>query len=295
MKTEKNKTKAVILLMLSAFFFTCMNTFVRLSGDIPSIQKSFFRNLIATFVALVILIKDRNDIHFNPKNLPWYFVRAGFGTVGILCNFYAVDHLVLSNATMLNKMSPFFVLIFSFIILKEKLKPFQIGVVVLAFIGSLFVIKPVFSNADLIPSLVGLLGGMGAGMAYTAVRKLSMKGEKGPMIVFFFSAFSCLIVLPYVIFKGVHINLNQFLLLCGAGISAAAAQFAITAAYSNAPGREISVFDYSQVLFSAVFGFFIFSDIPDKYSFIGYILIIAAAVAIFIYNNRQADNSKAEK
>ena len=69
-------------------------------------------------------------------------LRATFGTVGILCNFYAVDHLVLSDASMLNKMSPFFVIIFSFLLLKEKMSPAQALAVAGAFIGSLFVIKP---------------------------------------------------------------------------------------------------------------------------------------------------------
>ena len=93
-------------------------------------------------------------------------LRATFGTVGILCNFYAVDHLVLSDASMLNKMSPFFVILCSWLILKEKLT-WQQGMIVLgAFVGSLFVIKPSFSNAALFPSLIGLLGGLGAGVAY---------------------------------------------------------------------------------------------------------------------------------
>ncbi len=65
-------------------------------------------------------------------------LRATFGTVGILCNFYAVDHLVLSDASMLNKMSPFFVIIFSFLLLKEKMTPAQALAVTGAFIGSLF-------------------------------------------------------------------------------------------------------------------------------------------------------------
>ena len=63
-------------------------------------------------------------------------LRATFGTMGILCNFYAVDHLVLSDASMLNKMSPFFVILFSFLLLKEKLKPAQAIAIFVAFIGS---------------------------------------------------------------------------------------------------------------------------------------------------------------
>ena len=110
-----------------------------------------------------------------------------FGTAGILCNFYAVDHLVLADASMLNKMSPFFAVLFSCLILKEKVTVPQGVIVAGAFIGSMFVVKPTFSNMDLIPSIIGLCGGIGAGAAYTMVRKLGENGEKGPFIVFFFS------------------------------------------------------------------------------------------------------------
>lgn len=282
----KRKTKAVCLIICSAFCFTWMNIFVRLSGDLPSVEKSFFRNLVAVFIALFVLWKNGEGIHLQPQNLPYFLARSIFGTLGILCNFYAVDHLILSNASMLNKMSPFFVLLFSYLILKEKLTPFQIGVVVVAFVGSLFIIKPTFANLDLFPSLVGLLGGLGAGIAYTFVRLLGLKGERGPVIVFFFSVFSCVSVLPWVVTHFVPMTPLQLVTLLAAGLAAAGGQFSITAAYTHAPGREVSVYDYSQIIFSALFGFFLFGDVPDRWSFLGYALIIGAAVAIFLYHNR---------
>ncbi|MCD8188712.1 MAG: DMT family transporter, partial [Clostridiales bacterium] len=63
--------------------------------------------------------------------------------------------------------------------------------------------------------------------------------------------------------------------------------------YTHAPGREVSVYDYSQIIFSAVFGYFLFQDIPDGWSFLGYVLIIGAAVAIFFYNNRDLKGREA--
>lgn len=287
------KTKAVGFIICSAFCFTWMNIFVRLSGDIPSVEKSFFRNFVAAMVALFVLLRSGEGFRLKKENLPFFLARAGFGTVGILCNFYAVDHLVLSNASMLNKMSPFFVLIFSYLILKEKLTRFQVGVVITGFAGSLFIIKPTFANLELVPSLIGLCGGICAGAAYTFVRLLGLKGEKGPVIVLFFSAFSCLSVLPWIVMNFVPITPVQLLILLSAGVAAAGGQFSITAAYTYAPGREVSVYDYSQIVFAAVFGFFLFGDVPDGWSFLGYALIIGAAIAIFLYNNRpQPDNAK---
>ena len=76
-------------------------------------------------------------------------------------------------------------------------------------------------------------------------------------------------------------------MLIGAGFAAAGGQFTITAAYSNAPAKEISVFDYTQIIFTASMGFFIFSDIPDIWSFVGYIIIVSMALIVFIHNNKK--------
>lgn len=282
----KKKYKAILYILTSAFCFSCMNAFVRLSGDIPSIQKSFFRNAVAMVFAGLILVRSEEKFRFDRKNLPCLFMRAAFGTVGLLCNFYAVDHLALSDASMLNKMSPFFAILFSYFLLKEKLTVFQGVSVAVAFLGSLFIIKPSFVNLDFLPSLVGLVGGIGAGAAYTFVRMLGQRGERGPFIVFFFSVFSCLIVVPWLLLHYEPMTGKQLLYLMGAGLSAAGGQFAITAAYCHAPAKEISVYDYSQILFSAMLGFFLFGDRPDIYSLIGYVIICGMAVLVFLYHTR---------
>ncbi len=275
-------------MLTAAFSFALMNTLVKLSGDLPFVQKSFFRNFVACIASAAVLMKSEEKFRFDKKNLLPLTLRAIFGTVGILGNFYAVDKMLLSDATMLNKLSPFFAIIFSFFILKERIKPFQIAAILCAFAGSLLIIKPGFQMGDnLFPALVGLLGGMGAGCAYTIVRYLSARGERGPFIVFYFSAFSCLVVLPFILFDFHPMTLIQVLLLLAAGLAAAGGQFAITAAYSCAPAREISVYDYTQVVFSALLGFFLLDQIPDRYSVLGYIIICTTSVIMFLYNNRK--------
>lgn len=281
------KQKGILLIILSAFCFSLMNLFVRMAGDVPSVQKSFFRNLVSFVVALLLLKKSGFSLRCEKGNLKYLLLRASFGTIGILCNFYAVDHLVLADASMLNKMSPFFAVIFSFFILNEKVKPYQAMAVAGAFVGSLFIIRPTFSNMELVPSLIGLAGGMGAGAAYTMVRLLGERGEKGPRIVCFFSGFSCLVTVPFLLFGYQGIQLWQLGMLLLAGLAATGGQFAITAAYFHAPARELSVYDYSQILFSAILGFFVFGQVPDRWSWVGYLLICGMAVMMYVKGRQE--------
>ena len=282
------KYLGIVFIILSAFCFALMNVFVRLSGDLPTIQKSFFRNFVALIFAFIVLKKNHTPLHWQKGNLKFHFIRASCGTLGILCNFYAVDHMALSDASMLNKMSPFFALIFSFIFLKERVNFYQCLLVAAAFVGSLFIIKPTFIGMALLPAILGFLGGMGAGAAYTTVRHLGQKGEKGSFIVFFFSTFSCAVTLPYIIFNFQPMSFIQIVFLLCAGLSAAGGQFSITAAYCYSPAKEISVYDYSQIVFAAILGMIIFQQIPDTYSIIGYFIIISSAIMMFLYNKRKA-------
>ena len=281
----KEKYKGIICIVIAAFFFALMSLFVKLSGDLPVFQKSFFRNIVAVFFALIVLIKNKPEIKINKGDFVGLVLRSTFGTIGVLCNFYAVDHLLLADATILNKLSPFFAVLMSALILKEKIKPFQIVTISCALCGALFVIKP-GSGIIATPALIGLLGGMGAAAAYTMVRWLGKRGVSGPFVVFFFSAFSCIVLAPFTFMNFTPMSAQQLFYLVMAGTSAAIAQFAITNAYFYAPAREISVFDYTQIIFSALLGFFIFQQIPDTFSWIGYAIIMSSAIANFMFNKR---------
>ena len=79
----------------------------------------------------------------------------------------------------------------------------------------------------------------------------------------------------------------QVLVLLGAGCMAAGAQFSLTAAYSYAPAKEISVYDYTQVLFTALWGLLFLSELPDWISIIGYVIIIGAAVLKWLTSKKK--------
>ena len=133
----KNQYKGIFYIILSAFCFALMDMFVRMAGELPSIQKSFFRNFVAAVFACGILIKEKKSVSIGKESWGYLILRSVFGTLGILCNFYAVDHLALADASMLNKMSPFFAVVFSVLILREKVSIPQITMVLGAFVGSL--------------------------------------------------------------------------------------------------------------------------------------------------------------
>lgn len=283
-----NRKQGILFIIMAGFFFALMTFFVRISGELPTMEKAFFRNIVAAVIAFITMI--RSGVKFRPakENVIDLFMRSLCGTIGLICNFYAIDKLNIADANILNKLSPFFAIIMSAFILKEKANKAEWLCVVVAFMGALCVIKPSFQMQS-VYAMIGMLGGLGAGTAYTFVRKLGKNGVPSPVIVLCFSVFSCIVSVPFMLLNFVPMTAKQLILLLLAGISAACGQFSITKAYTKAPAREISVFDYTQVLFAALLGFLFLEQIPDQLSILGYAIIIGSAVFKWAYVNRKQD------
>ena len=283
--TRSNRLKGIFFIILSAFGFAVMSAFIKLSGDLPNMQKVFFRNLVAAIIALFLIIKHKGSFTGKKENRKILIYRSIFGTIGVIFNYYAIDNLVLSDANMLNKISPFLVVIFCALILKEKINVKQISAIIVAFIGALFIIKPTF-DVRVVPYMIGFLSAVFAALAYTFVRMLGNK-EEYYTIVFFFSTFSLITVLPMFLMVYEPMTSMQFIYLILAGVFASLGQFGITLAYKYAPAKEISIFDYSNIIFSAILSIFLFGVYPDSLSVVGYFIIFSAALYMFLYNKRQ--------
>lgn len=286
--------KGILFILLAALGFAFMSFFVKMAGDVPTMQKAFFRNIVAVVIASVSLIRYKGSLHVDKRDYLPLFLRSLFGTIGLIFNFWAISRLALPDANILNKMSPFFAVLMSIFILGERPNSMDILTVIVAFVGAMFVVKPTAGLASL-PAIVGLIGGMCAGTAYTFVRKLGKHNVPGPLIVFVFSAFSSIVCLIPMLMDYQPMTFIQLLCLILAGCSAALGQFSVTAAYTFAPAKEISVFDYSQVIYAAILGFLVFHEWPDRMSLIGYVLIIGTAIVKWYLNTHGGENETVQE
>lgn len=294
---KSERTLGILCILCAAFCFSLMSVFIRLTGDLPTMQKIFFRNLVAAVAAFLMLAREGNGYRIRRDCLGGHAARCITGFIGMIANFWAIDHIGIADANMLNKLSPFFAILMSMLVLREYPKRVDILSVVVAFIGAVFVVRPGAGLASL-PALVGVLGGLGAGTAYTFVRQMTQKGERGTEIVMVFSLFTCVMSVPFFLISYQPMTAMQWVYLLLAGCAAAGGQLSITAAYRHAPAKEISVFDYSQIVYAALWGFFLFDEIPDAMSITGYVIIIGAAVFRCLYNlraDRRAAASEPQK
>jgi len=276
--------KGAIFLIFSALGFAFMSIFVKLAGDLPATQKVLFRNVISAVLAFYMVKRNGLSLFGKREHRKYLLWRSLFGTVGMVLFFYSIDRLVISDANMLNKLSTFFLIMFSALFLKEHVKRYQVLAIVVAFLGTILIIKPAF-NVEIIPYITSVSAAMFAGAAYTMLRVLGNK-ESTYTVVLFFSSFSVLFLLPFVLFQYEVMSWIQVVYLLLAGLFATVGQFGITLAYKYAAAREISIFNYFNVLFAGILGWLFFSEIPDLVSLVGYVMIFSASYYIFYKNKK---------
>ena len=284
MMNNNNILKGIFCIIIAGFGFALMSLFVKLSGDLPSMQKGFFRNIIAVFLSSIPLIKHWKVINIPRNNTGWLVLisRSVFGTIGLVLNFYAISHISLADSSIIQKLSPFIIIILSYIFFKEEMTRFQFFAIIIAFVGIILIIKPSGNDIISMGALAALSGALCAGIAYTCVRYLGTHNISGEFIIFFFSSLSSLMLLPYLILDYRTMTYYQLSMLLLAGISATIGQYGVTFAYKFAAAKNISVFDYSQVLFSGIFGYMFFGEFPDFQSLIGYIIVISVGIVLVL-------------
>lgn len=278
------KNKPILLMLLSALSFSSMQIIVKLLIKIPLMEKVFFRNLISLVVTYMVIKKNKLRLFGSKENRRSLFYRSIFGYLGVILFFYATSQMLTADAAMLNKLSPIFVAIFAHILLKEKIKKINIYALIISFAGAWLVIKPQL-NLSVIPAAAGLLSAAVSGAAYIFITDIGKK-ESIYTVVFHFSFLSVICSIPFIIFSFALPNLYELTLLIMLGALAALGQIALTYAYKSSEASDISIYDYTNIIFSSVLGYIFLSEIPDLYSIIGGSLIIAASIIVFIYNKR---------
>ncbi|MGL4874304.1 MAG: DMT family transporter [Clostridium sp.] len=280
-----NKKKAIIFMILSAFFFTTMNMFGKLSSGMNPYQKTFITNAVATLIVIIILKRRKASFIGHKGTRLKLLIRGLAGTVSICAFYFSLEHLYLSDATMLNQLSPFFTIIFSFILLKEKLTKKQLACLIVAFLGCIFIVRPEF-NSSIIPALLGIFAAGAAGLAYTMIRLIGNK-EDFFTVILSFSGIATIICFPSLFFDKSGLTLFNILIMVGAGLSFMIGQVFLTLSYRYAPASEVSMYSYIGLIIAAFYGFIIFNEIPDIYSIIGYIIIISASFVNLLSRKRK--------
>jgi len=285
MKKIKPIYLGIMLMLGCSLLFALMAMFIKLaSKNIPVMEITFFRALIGVLVLSPLLL--RKKIQFKLKHhtgsLIWWRDLAGW--LAMILNFYAIAHIPLGDASLLNNTSPLFLLLFAETFLKEKVQPSYLWLVGFSFLGIALILKPHFEVFNL-GGLMGLCSGMIVGWVFILIKKLS-KEERAVNVVLHFTTFSVFATLPFLPFVWVTPSLQDAFYLLIAGVCGAIAQIFITKAFHFGPASIISSFGFTQVLIAMIFGITFFGDQLALHTIIGGSIVIICGVIISKFQDK---------
>ncbi|QSX06984.1 DMT family transporter [Sedimentibacter sp. zth1] len=285
MKNIKNKTISIVCMLISALSFSIIQFCVKITPNISLMQKIFARNFFSLILAFFILKKNKICLLGKKENQKYLLFRSICGLLGVILFFYGAMMVDLSDGAILNKLSPFVIIILAAIFLKEKIKKFHIIAFLLALIGSYLVIKPKF-DFSIIPYTILVISAILSGIAFTSLRALGDK-ENTYTIVFHYSLISVVSSIPFAFLNLNFENYINILILLGVGIFACVGQIALTYAFKFGKASEVSIYDYSNIIFSTLLGYFFLNETPDIWDMIGGFIIILSSIIIYIFSKKR--------
>ncbi|PLT32020.1 DMT family transporter [Bacillus sp. V5-8f] len=264
----------VIMAIISSLVFSVMNALVKaVSLTIPTAEVVFFRSLIGT--VFIYLMMRNSKVAFSTKGVPMLLVRGMLGALYLLAYFYTIAKIPLADASILAHLSTVFALILSALFLKEKVSKKTFYVLPLVFLGAILLVKPFNYSSYSIYALAGVLSAFFAAGAATSIRYLS-KLHHSYEIVFYFLATGVVVSIPLMWGNFVIPSpLELFYLLC-IGIVSLFGQIFLTKAFTHESVVVVEITRYIGIVFNAMWGFLFWTEVPDVYTVIGGLLIIAS-------------------
>jgi len=271
------------MMLLSSASFAIMAAIVKATEHSVEV-KAFSRQIVSCIFIFIIIVFKRYPIIPKKRNYLKLFLRCFFGTLGIYLYFYSIDNLLLANASMLTRLSPFFVTIFAYLFLKESIDRITWMIYIPMLIGCILIIKP---NSNLFnpASIYAIIAACSGALAYIMIRLIG-KDENVYTIIFWFTLLSSII---YFIYSGrdlAGIDEIKYLNLILIGLFGLVGQIGLTISYQFSKASYVAPYSYFYIIFSGILGYGLWNEVPDKNSITGYVLIIISYLILLKAKNK---------
>jgi len=284
-----NNIKAILLTVSGSFFAVLMESLIRSAQYDSNVYTiGFLRFLFGLIIIFPYLIKKK-FIPYKTKNFKFYFIRGLFNLPMMILGFGALVYVPFEQFKALHFLSPIIVVLLSFIIFREKVYMYRILALVIGFIGMLIIVRPgiVDFNIGTIMILISLT----FWSLIIIVSKFVSKDDSPITMVTYQYTLMTIFALPLAIYFWQMPSLQSLIFVFIGAISGTILHLSLALSYKYA---ELSVTQpvwFSGLIFGSAFGFFVFNEIPDVWTWIGGIVVFSS-VLLITYNERSKDFKK---
>jgi drug/metabolite transporter (DMT)-like permease len=271
-------------LLAYVFFVTASSLVWSFKSTFPTIQIIFFQNFISLICILPIALR-KGHLRLKTDYFPLHLLRDVAGVLSYYLYFVAIRYLNLTDATTLNYTAPFFVPIFWWILMREKIDLHIWWSIIVGFIGVAVILNPtrqIFQEGF----VFGIFAGILSAVAFCALRILNLKKEPMSRTLFYYFLFGTILSAPFALIYWVSPSGIQWIKVAGVGLATVIAQMLLTFAYRFGTASFLSPLGYSTVIYAGISSWLIFNIPPGFRSIIGTILIIIGGTLTFILKKK---------
>ncbi|HOO56202.1 MAG TPA: DMT family transporter [bacterium] len=271
-------SKGLLLILLAAVLFSLMAMCTKLSAraGVPHGEITFMR--FASGFITVGVFALLGVVKIEPEEKKWLYLRGVLGSAAMVCYFFALSNGTMKNSVLLNSSYPVFIVLFSSLFIGEKVRGYVYPLLVVSLVGIALVIKPQPGHVE--PAdVMALVSAVLAGLAILVLRRARYRNNTWTILLYL-NGIGMFVVGGFVIADPVWPAPAAWLPILGVCFFANAAQMVLTYAYKYARASDGGVVIMSQVVFSTLIGYFLFSERIDAVFIIGAVLVLGCGGAL---------------
>ena len=271
-------------MLMGTLFFSAMSVFAKLAGErLPTMELVLAR----VVVTLVMCWWALRSLDISPwgNNKRLLLMRGFAGFMGLSCYFYAINHLPLADATVIQFCNPMLAALIAVFALREPLRGTDVVATILSMAGVVLVAQPTFLFAagtplDPVAVVIGVVGAIFSAVAYVVIRRLGAT-EHHMVVVFYFPLVTGPASLPLLAAEGVVMPQGiEWLFLLGIGVAAQLGQIEITQGFKLETASRASSVTYLQIVLAYTWGVLLFGEYPNALSVLGAILVVLGVFSV---------------
>ena len=273
-----NNQFAIFLIIISIIFGTLMGTFIKLAQEeLNLFTTGFLRFFFGLLIITPYILKTKFEV-FSTKNLKIHILRSALNLPAMLLGFAALAMLPLEKMTAIHFIVPIIVTILAVIFLKEKIYLYRSIALVMGFLGMLIILRP-----GIIDISIGIYMALISSLIWSVVIILTKKVSKDDSAITILShqyVYMSLFSFPLVIYFWDQPSLKTIIFILCAAMSGTILHIALNHAYKLVDVTMTQPYSFLGLVVSSIIGYFVFSDKPDFYTWLGASVIFCGVLLI---------------
>ena len=285
-----NNIKAVLLTISASFFAVLMEALIKAAQYDSNVYTiGFFRFFFGFLIILPYLVTKKFNT-YKTKNLKFYIIRGAFNIPVMILGFGALVYVPLEQFKAMHFLSPIIVVLLSFIIFREQLYRFRIFALIIGFLGMLIIVRPGYVDFNI--GTIMILVSLTFWSFIIIISKFVSKDDSPITMVTYQYTLMTIFAFPLAIYFWQMPSLISILLVFIAAASGTILHLCLGLAYKYADLSVTQPIWFTGLIFGSGFGYFVFNEIPDFWTWIGGIVVFSSVLVITYFEKNKEEKNK---